>query len=410
MATIKKLGKNKYQVRFHLGRQVVDGKVKQLRESHNLNATLAEVQQFARRRELELASGDHAPQIYRTLTDALDAWLAQKRQEVAPRTYSDYAEAIHRYVTGTLGARKLDDLHPATLRQFLDDLRERVSARTVRHLQIILKSALQDATNLKQMRGNPLDQIKLPKRPRRQPPKVWTPEQALQFLAASATSKHATLFRLALETGLRPEETLALFETDINWKRGELSVQRALCWRRGKGNAGHYYNHYLKTAHARRVIPLSADLRAALEVQRDFANQLRRIQYEQAAKQGTELHLDPLLFPSEIGSPLHPDNLRKRHFAPLVEQAGLPATGGLYLLRHTAASMLFNAGINPKTISERLGHANVAFTIETYCWNYAHQQDEATAKIGELLRAKPPEKAKQNGTEMAQKTKRASKG
>ena len=55
-----------------------------------------------------------------TLTDALDAWLAQKRQEVAPRTYSDYAEAIQRYVTGTLGARKLDDLHPATLRQFLE--------------------------------------------------------------------------------------------------------------------------------------------------------------------------------------------------------------------------------------------------------------------------------------------------
>ena len=78
-------------------------------------------------------------------------------------------------------------------------------------------------------------------------------------------------------------------------------------------------------------------------------------------------------------------NLVRRFFKPLVKAVGLPKELRLYDLRHTCASLLLTQGTNPKVVSERLGHASVTLTLDTYFHVLPSLQEEATKKLGGML-------------------------
>jgi len=83
------------------------------------------------------------------------------------------------------------------------------------------------------------------------------------------------------------------------------------------------------------------------------------------------------------GHPINSDRLAKS-FRSILKQAGLPRVR-LYDLRHTAATLALAAGVSPKVVSEQLGHANAAFTLDTYAHVLPHMQDEAAAKVEAML-------------------------
>jgi len=90
-----------------------------------------------------------------------------------------------------------------------------------------------------------------------------------------------------------------------------------------------------------------------------------------------------LVFKTMSGDPINADRLAK-HFKSLLRLAGLPIIR-LYDLRHTAATIALPAGVPPKVLSEQLGHASAAFTLDTYAHVLPHMQDEAAAKCERLL-------------------------
>lgn len=71
-------------------------------------------------------------------------------------------------------------------------------------------------------------------------------------------------------------------------------------------------------------------------------------------------------------------------FNKLVKKSGLP-TIRFHDLRHTHATLLLQAGVNPKVVSERLGHAGITITLNTYSHVVPHMQDEAAQKFEDLL-------------------------
>ena len=83
-------------------------------------------------------------------------------------------------------------------------------------------------------------------------------------------------------------------------------------------------------------------------------------------------HLDTLyksggpVFANETGGIINPSNLRNRSFARLLMRAGLSADTRFHDLRHTCATLLLSHNVNPKIVSEMLGHANIAITLDTY--------------------------------------------
>ena len=90
------------------------------------------------------------------------------------------------------------------------------------------------------------------------------------------------------------------------------------------------------------------------------------------------------MFHAKRGGPIRESRFVQCHFKPLLKAAELPAIR-LYDLRHTAATISLAAGVSPKVISEQLGHASVAFTLDVYSHVLPHMQDAAAEKVQALL-------------------------
>jgi integrase len=131
---------------------------------------------------------------------------------------------------------------------------------------------------------------------------------------------------------------------------------------------------------SRRTIPLTMNLTNMLKAH-------RRAQNERRMKLGTAYQNNDLVFASKVGTPFFPENIRVKWFEPLLKKSGLPDIR-LYDLRHTCATLLLLNGINPKVVSERLGHSPVVMTLDTYSHVLPQMQGEATDSLEMLLFSK----------------------
>ena len=152
-----------------------------------------------------------------------------------------------------------------------------------------------------------------------------------------------------------------------------LSVRRSV---HGKKGGGYKFTE-TKTKKSRRSIPLSGSLTKSIKSH-------RRRQLEERMKLGKDYENLDLIFASEIGTPLQRKNFTDGHFKPILKKANLPDIR-LYDLRHTTATLLLSAGENPKVVSERLGHASITLTLDTYSHVLPTMQKEATAKLESML-------------------------
>jgi integrase len=222
--------------------------------------------------------------------------------------------------------------------------------------------------------SNPARELKLPKYVKKEM-RALSPEAAQAFLRECENSKHGLLFEFALITGMRPEEYLALQWSDLDLRRATATIQRVLV-RNRKG--GGWAFQPPKTPRSRRTVPFPAYLAKQLESH-------KRAQNEARLKLGSEWQDNDLVFASECGSPLSLRNIQRRHFKPLLEKAGLESIR-TYDLRHSCASLLLAADENPKVVSERLGHASIVLTLDTYSHCLPTMQQAATKKLEKMLK------------------------
>jgi integrase len=92
-----------------------------------------------------------------------------------------------------------------------------------------------------------------------------------------------------------------------------------------------------------------------------------------------------LIFTTQVGTPVNRHNFYSRNFKPLLKRAGLPHTVRFHDLRHTCATLLLSKNVNPKVVSEMLGHANVTVTLDTYSHVLPHMQDGAVDAMDSSL-------------------------
>lgn len=312
------------------------------------------------------------------LSDYLDRWLETvAKPRVSARTFLEYQDLLRLHIKSALGNKKLSELHPSDIQAVyakMQDSKHKLSPRTVRYTHAVLSSALKHAVKLGVLVRNPASFVELPKR-KSEEMQALSIEDAGRFLAAAAEDKWAVLFSLALTTGMRPQEYLALKWKDIDLKQGVLSVQRSIFWgRKGKG----YSFGETKTKSSRRSIPISGTIVAALAKH-------KRLQAEERLKAGQDYENQDLIFATNSGGPLMIYNLRRRHFKPILKRAGLPLSIRLYDLRHSCATLLLSANENPKIVSERLGHASSRLTLDTYSHVVPSMQRGASDKLEEML-------------------------
>lgn len=111
----------------------------------------------------------------------------------------------------------------------------------------------------------------------------------------------------------------------------------------------------------------------------------KRKQAEERLKAGAEYQNHDLVFATIEGTPLMMRNLLRRYFKPILKRAQLSANLQLYDLRHSCATLLLAANEHPKVVSERLGHASITLTLDTYSHVLPSMQQAASEKLESLL-------------------------
>jgi integrase len=270
---------------------------------------------------------------------------------VALGTFERYEEYVRVHAIPALGRIRLGRLTPQHFqRLYQDKLAAGLSPTTVSHLHTVLHGAFAEAVRWGLLSRNV---VALARPPRKVHVEVvaLTVEEARALLAAAAGTRFEVLFVLALKTGMRRGELLALRWEDVDLDKGVLQVRGTLRRTREGLRIG-----TPKTAAARRKVVLSPSSVAALGRHR-----ARQQQERQAAG---DLWQDfGLVFPNTLGRPMEPRCLLSDVYRPLLERAGLPPIT-FHTLRHTAATLLLAEGEHPKVVQELLGHAQVSITLD----------------------------------------------
>lgn len=371
---IIKRGDKNWMVRIFMGR---DGKGKRRYLNKTLRGTKKDAATYLSKTLTEISAGTFVEDSPTTIEEYLKKWLeAAARPRLRENTYQQYEGLIDRYVKPALGDRLLVDVRPLDIQTFYSSLSAReLSPRTVRFTHSVLTSAFKQAVRWRMLAHNPCESVELPRKATSEMQSL-TPAEAASFLEAAASDRWYALFTLALATGLRPSEYLGLKWADIDLEQGVLNVQRSLHWRSYK--VGDWYFGDTKTPRSRRRIPLPASVTRAL-----VAHRLR--QNEARLEAGADYRNLDLVFATLEGQPLIRLNVVQKHFKPILERAKLPKTLRLYDLRHTCATLLLASNENPKVVSERLGHASITLTMDTYSHVLPDMQQGASDKLERLL-------------------------
>jgi integrase len=370
---IIKRGENKFLVRVFLGRDAQTGKRNYLNKT--IRGTKKDAQKWLNATLREIHLGVFVEPASESVNTFLDKWLeAAAKPRLRQRTYEDYQALLRRYVRDELGKLKLSTLRPLDIQRLYSKMQAQgLSARVIRYTHAVLSSALKQAVQWGLLSRNPAQLVQLPKQTKTEM-QALSAEQVARFLAACTGDRYATLFAFAITTGLRPEEYFALQWKDINLEQGTVMVQRAMVRNCGGG----WSLEEPKTSRSRRTLPLPASMiRAMVEH--------RHAQLEERLRAGSEYQSHDFVFATETGLPLMIQNLTRRHFKPALKRAGLSPSIRLYDLRHTCATLLLSAGENAKVVSERLGHASITLTLDTYAHVLPDMQKAAADRLERLI-------------------------
>lgn len=342
MATFEKRG-DAYLVRVFLGR---DGKGKRMFHNKTIRGNKKVAKAYADRIERERDLGTFIERSNTTFNEHCDKWIDRQRKLDAPspRTLMDYEKHLARYARPLIGDRLLCQVTPADIDGIYMKMAERGCVAAMRITRAALRGAFEYAVEMRILARNPAKEVRLPKaKGKRQELKIKAldVEQAKRLLVAAALDRYGLAFVVALETGMRPGEYLALQWKDIDFTNGIVRVQRSL----SRGPDGWYF-HDPKTAKSRRTLPLSRSLLHDLEC--------HRLQQQDERRQAGQSYEDlDLVFATANGTPINDRNLNQRHFKPLLKAAGLPMSTRVYDLRHSCASILLQAKEHIKVVVAR---------------------------------------------------------
>jgi integrase len=305
-----------------------------------------------------------------SLEDYLTRWLKDSVEDTVRRsTFAQYKSVVNRHLIPALGRLKLKSITPAHARSlYREKLDSGLSPRTVQYIHVTLHKALKQAVLDGLIPRNVADAVKAPLAHKKEV-KPLTPVQVAALLSAASGNRLEALYVTAIHTGLRRGELLGLKWTDLDLDARTLSVQRSLD-KDGTFNPP-------KRNKSRRTVKLTPQAAEALKGHRIRQNQER-------LRLGSLWDDRGLVFPNRSGKPMNADNLYHRDFKPLLEKAGL--TGfTFHSLRHTCATLLLTKNVNPKIVSELLGHATISQTMDTYSHVMPGMGDIAATALEDAL-------------------------
>ena len=303
-----------------------------------------------------------------TVKDYLELWRKEQSRQWKPRTRELYQRYIKDEINPVLGRKRLAQLKPLDIQQLIGAIGDGGRVRTANLVRTVLYSALKQAVRWQLIPHNPVEAVdRLRETPKEAT--LWTPEQVRTFLNTAKDHRLYAAFYLMIVTGLRRGEVLGLRWNDL--EDDSLRVIQTITVVENKVAFG-----TPKTERGARRVTLPPD---AVEV----LAQHRAAQDTEHAKIPEAWEHPELVFTTEIGTPLHPRNFY-RTWQGLIKEAELPRIR-LHDLRHLHVSLLIQRGFDPKTIADRVGHADPGFTLRRYGHLFEARRRAAAVPMDELL-------------------------
>lgn len=323
----------------------------------------------------------------RTVEAFLGEWLTATKMTLRGKTYEGYESVVRLHIVPTLGSVPVTTLTPADLDAlYAAKIDAGLARSTVSKIHRVLRVALAWGVKRKIVPGNVAVDAESPSIPKGNA-RTLTPVQVVSFLAAARGDSLEALYVLALTTGMRKGELLALKWEHVDLVAGTVRVVQTAQRTKAEGlKAGDP-----KTESSKRTIKLTSQAIEALTLHRlsqDEAREKalsvasrRKVSREDARPTWVETGL---VFTNGRGRLLESQNVTKRSFKPLLEKAGLPHMR-FHELRHSCATNLLAAGVPTKVVSEMLGHAGIAITLSLYAHVLPAHQDAAVKVMEGIL-------------------------
>lgn len=316
----------------------------------------------------------------------LEDFFKVRAIELEKLTSKTERENMERHVIPELGNLSLAQLTSARLQKFVNNLvtDKGLSAASVKKIFDPLKIALDRAVTQEFIVKNPATFVVKPKITKTEL-EVWTKDEVNRFLNFINKDRQFILFHLALTTGMRQGELLGLRWKDIDFDKGLLRVVQTLK-RTGELQVGG------KTKSATRTITLMKETLTYLKKHKIMIA-------SEKLEAGKDYKDNDLVICTTKGTPVLPRNTN-RIFYRLVESYNEQAENITIMtnvmvpkipkirfhdMRHTHATLLLLADVNPKIVAERLGHSKVSITLDTYSHVLPNMQQGVVDKLSELM-------------------------
>lgn len=352
-----------WKLRVSTGRDPVTGKYRYI------SKTVEGGPRIADRALAELVSTARNSNSAITLERLIEEFLRScENSGLAIRTITGYREIARNHVIPTLGKKRIETISGRDLDNLYGSILEKgLSTARARHAHALISRALGQAVKWGWIDRN-VAKLASPPTVRRAPTFAPSPEELGQILIAASkrSPQLGAVFALAALTGARRGEALALRWSDYDQVAKVLTISKSIGYTSGNG----VFVKSTKT-HGIRRIGVDEALESVL------VSQIEALQKNVEA--GFELIADPYLFFSEPdgSAPLHPDTPSK-FFRIICDSLELPYH--LHQLRHFTATQLIGAGVDVRTVSGRLGHADPAITLRVYS-HVLEAQDRAASEF-----------------------------
>lgn len=341
--------------------------------------------------QVDIRRGTHVEETRETLNAYSAKYFDGLR--VRPTTLAGYRKHYRVHVeSSSLGRTPLSDISKDQLNRYYRQLErdgrkdrghigEPLGPATIRHVHVLVSQILQHALEDGLIRLNPAKRASPPTKIDAAPPEMmtWSAEDARLFLEWSQSSgDYLWLAWLTLlGTGMRRGEILGVRWKDVDLENNVITIARAMSYVKEAGKKPVIDFRQTKSGRVRNV-DIDTRLAHALRTKRDL---LRAVAPELARG-------EQLIFCNKFGRPHNPTQF-SRQWRERVNKAAdaHPDLDRLHLheLRHTHATLLLRAGVHPKIVSERLGHADIQTTLNTYSHAVRTLQRGAADLVGELL-------------------------
>jgi len=312
-------------------------------------------------------------------------WLAEYAMpNLSERTIWGYQKHLEIRLIPYFGNMVMEQITPFVIQKFYNSLRRdnerkdgktgKLSEMTIRQIHLFLSSLFEKAVKWQFISVNPIKRVDAPKVKKQNYSVYDTPQLDIAFeIIDKEALKYKLIFTLAAICGLRRGEVLGLRWSDVELTKRKLNINQVSQYIKDKG----IIFKKPKTHNSQRILSIPEPLIGLFEEY--------RIEQDCLKKQvGSLWQNSELLFTQWDGTPMFPDSISK-WFYRLVKKNKLPHLC-FHGLRHTSASIMVSKGIDIKTVSGILGHADIQTTLNIYAHVLETKKIEAADKMADLIK------------------------